>query len=198
MNMSLTSELVGQTLFSPRAAADRIMALWLPREWLWMALVLMSVLNGIVYSLSLHLGSPPDDQALQMVPVAFRSPALFTMFLLGALVVTVLALTWIGRILGGTGEVAQVLALIVWLQVLRLGVQLALLLLALALPLGGLLLVLVASVWGLVIMVAFIDRAHGFDNGFKAGAVIVLAVLAVIVGLSAVLSVFATPVIGGM
>lgn len=198
MNMSLTSELVGQTLFSPRAAADRIMALWLPREWLWMALALMSVLNGIVYSLSFHLGSPPDDQALQMVPAAFRSPALFTMFLLGALVVTVLALTWIGRILGGTGEVQQVLALIVWLQVLRLGVQLALVLLALALPLGGLLLVLVASVWGLVIMVAFIDRAHGFDNGFKAGAVIVLAVLAVIVGLSAVLSVFATAVIGGM
>jgi hypothetical protein len=197
MNMNIWSELVRQTLFSPREAADRIMALWLPRQWLWMALALMSVLNGIVYSLSLYLGPPPDPEALRMIPPAFQSPVLFTLFLLGALVVTVMTLSWIGRSLGGSGGIQQVLALITWLQVLRLGVQLTLLVLMVVVPFAGLALVLVASVWGLVILVAFVDRAHGFDNIFKAIAVIILAVLAVIVGLSIILSVFAAAVVGG-
>ena len=197
MNTKLLSDLFVQTLFSPRAAADRIMALWLPRNWLWMALALMSVLNGIVYSLSLHMGADPDPQTVQMIPPAFQSPALFTLFLFGALVITVLALTWVGRSLGGAGQVPQVLALIVWLQVLRLGVQLALVVLMFALPLGGLALVMVASVWGLIILVVFIDRAHGFNNIFKSIAVLALAVLAMVVGLSAILSVLGAAVMGG-
>ena len=197
MNTKFVSDLFVQTLFSPRAAADRIMALRLPREWLWMALALMSVLNGIVYSVSLYMGPERDPQSMQMIPPAFQSPALFSLFLLGALVITVLTLTWVGRSLGGAGQVPQVLALIVWMQVLRLGVQLALLVLMLALPLAGLALVMVASVWGLVILVVFIDRAHGFDNIFKSIAVLVLAVLAMVVGLSAILSVLAAAVMGG-
>ncbi|HEY9039308.1 MAG TPA: Yip1 family protein [Roseovarius sp.] len=197
MNTKFVSDLFVETLFSPRAAADRIMALRLPREWLWMALALMSVLNGIVYSVSLYMGPESDPQSMQMIPPAFQSPALFSLFLLGALVITVLTLTWIGRSLGGAGQVPQVLALIVWMQVLRLGVQLALLVLMLALPLAGLVLVMVASVWGLIILVAFIDRAHGFNNIFKSIAVLILAVLAMVVGLSAILSVFAAAVMGG-
>lgn len=196
MNRQLIVDLFRQTLFSPRAAADRIMALWMPREWLWMALALMSVLNGIVYSVSMYMGPERDPEMMQMIPPAFQSPALFTLFLFGALVVTVLMLTWVGRSLGGAAELPQVLALIVWLQVLRLGVQLALLVLMLALPLGGLALVMVASVWGLVILVVFIDRAHGFDNIFKSVAVLVLAVLAMVVGLSVILSVLAAAVMG--
>lgn len=195
--MSIGSELIAQTLFSPRTAADRVMALRLPREWLWMALALMSVLNGIVYSLSLQLNPPHNPQTLEMVPPAFQSPALFTIFLLGALVITVMMLTWVGRSLGGVAEVQQILALIVWMQVLRLGVQLLLLVLMLALPVAGLALVLVASLWGLVILVAFIDHAHGFKSGFKAIAVILLAGLGMVVGLSLFLGVLVAVVMGG-
>ncbi|WP_238987514.1 Yip1 family protein [Roseovarius dicentrarchi] len=197
MNTKLLSDLARQTLFSPRAAADRIMALWLPRNWLWMALALMSVLNGIVYSLSMHMGAEPDPEAVQMIPPAFQSPALFTLFLFGALVITVLTLTWVGRSLGGSGQVPQILALLTWLQVLRLAVQLALLVLVVALPFAALALVMVASVWGLIILVTFIDRAHGFNNIFKSVAVLALAVLAMVVGLSAILSVLVAAVMGG-
>ncbi len=197
MNTKFAADLFVQTLFSPRAAADRIMALGLPRDWLWMALALMSVLNGIVYSLSLSMGPERDPQAAQMIPPVFQSPALFTLFLFGALVITVMTLTWIGRRLGGAGQISQVLAVIVWMQVLRLAVQLALLVLMLALPLAGLALVMIASVWGLIILVVFIDRAHGFESIFKSIAVLVLAVLAMVVGLSAILSVLAAAVMGG-
>lgn len=197
MNLGIGPELVAQTLFSPRTAADRVMALRLPREWLWMALALMSVLNGIVYSLSLQLNPPQNPQTFEMVPPAFQSPALFTIFLLGALVITVMMLTWVGRSMGGVAEVQQILALIVWMQVLRLGVQLLLLVVMLALPVAGLALVLIASLWGLAILVVFIDHAHGFNSGFRAIAVILLTGLGMVVGLSLFLGVLVTVAMGG-
>lgn len=197
MNMNFAVDLFRQTLREPRAAAGRILGLDLPREWLWMALVLMGVLNGIVYSLFLQIGPPPDPAMMPLIPTALRSPALFTMFLLGALALTVMALTWGGQVLGGRAQVTQVLALITWLQVLRLAVQLALLLLMLTLPVAGLALVVAASIWGLVILVAFVDYAHGFENNFKAVVVIILSFLGMLVGLSAILGVLATLFIGG-
>lgn len=197
MTMSFAFDLFGQTLRTPRAAAERILALNLSREWLWMALILMGVLNGIVYSLFLQIGPAPDPETLSLIPTALRSPALFTMLLLGVLVFTVLSLTWVGQALGGRAQVTQVLALIAWLQALRLVVQLALLVLMLTVPSAGLLLVTIASIWGLVILIVFIDRAHGFDNGFKAVAVVILAFLGMVAGLSAILSVLATLVMGG-
>lgn len=197
MNMNFAVDLFGQTLREPRAAAGRILGLDLPREWLWMALVLMGVLNGIVYSLFLQVGPPPDPATMPLIPTALRSPALFTIFLLGALALTVMALTWGGQALGGRAQVTQVLALITWLQVLRLAVQLALLLLMVTLPVAGLALVVAASIWGLVILVAFVDYAHGFENKFKAVVVIILSFLGMLIGLSAILGVLATLFMGG-
>lgn len=197
MNMGFAVDLFRQTLSAPRAAADRILALNLPREWLWMALALMGVLNGIVYSLVLQMGGPPDPGAAPMIPAALQSPALFTLFLLGALVITVMTLTWVGQAMGGKAQVAQILALITWMQALRLAVQLALVVLMLALPLAGLILVVTASIWGFVILVVFVDRAHEFGNIFKAAAVIILAFLGMLVGVSAILGVLATLVMGG-
>lgn len=197
MNTNFAIELFRQTLSAPRLAASRIIGLDLPRDWLWMALVLMGVLNGIVYSLFMHIGPPPDPAVPPMIPAMMRSPAMFTMFLLGALALTVLTLTWSGKILGGRAQLAQVLALITWLQVLRLVVQVALLLLMLTLPVAGMALVMIASIWGLVILVAFVDYAHGFGNIFKAVAAIILSFLGMLVGLSAIVGVLASLIIGG-
>jgi hypothetical protein len=77
--------------------------------------------------------------------------------------------------------------LIAWLQVLRLAVQILSLLLVLLMPgLVGLL-VIAASVWGLVILVGFVDRAHGFGNWGKAAAMLLLSALAMVMVLSLIL-----------
>jgi len=197
MNMEFVINLFWQTLRAPGAAAERILALNLPRNWLWMALVLMGVLNGIVYSMFLQMGPPPDPTRPQMIPAVLQSPMMFTLFLVGALGITVLTLTWVGRAMGGKAEVPQILALIGWLQVLRLIVQLALFVLMLALPLAGVVFVVVASVWGLVILVVFVGRAHGFESSFKAAGVVILGFLAMLIGLSAFLSVVSALFVGG-
>jgi len=192
--MEFVVDLLRQTLRAPGAAADRIVALKLPRDWLWTALVLMGVLNGIVYSLFALSGPGPDPEASAIIPPLLQQPAVFSIFLVGALAITVMTLTWVGQAMGGKARTSDMLALIGWLQVLRLIVQLALLVLMLALPLAGVILVVVASVWGLVLLVVFVDRAHGFENAFKAAGVIILGFIGMLVGLSTVM---ATLVVGG-
>lgn len=197
MTPAFFSDLGRQTLFAPRSAAARLIDLQLPVRWLWMALALMTVLNAIAYSVSLHLAPPGGAGGVEMFPPALRSPVLFAFFLGGGLVLTVLALTWIGQAMGGRGRIADVLVLITWLQVLRLAVQVLALLLMLALPgLVGIL-VIAASVWGLVILVAFIDSAHRFGNLGKAGLMLFLASLALVVALSLIMGVAGLTVTDG-
>ncbi len=186
--------LARETLFAPRSAAGRILALNLPSQGLWMALVLMTILNAIVYSATIHLSPTSDPTALAMVPPVFLSPLLFSVALGGALVLTVFALTWVGRAMGGLGTLVDVLALITWLQVLRLALQLAVTVLMLIAPFFGGLLVMVAAVWGLVILVAFIDRAHGFGNLVKAAGVLIVVVVGIVIGLSLILGVLGAAV----
>lgn len=197
MNTTFAVDLFRQTLTAPRDAAARILALDLPRDWLWTALVLMGVLNGLVYSVVLQIGGPGEGGAAPMMPAALQSPLAFTMFLIGALVLTIVVLSWVGQLMGGKAAVKDILALIAWLQLLRLVVQLALIVLMLALPLAGLILVLVASVWGLVILVVFMDEAHEFGNVFKAAGAVTLGFLGVLVGLSAIFGVLGALVVGG-
>ncbi|WP_300547073.1 Yip1 family protein [Roseovarius sp.] len=189
--------LLVQTLIAPRSAAHALIALNLPRQWLWMALALMSVLNSIVYSVTLRLNPTNDPMATAMMPPAFHSPVLFTMFLFTALALTVLTLYWIGKSLGGKARLDDVLVLICWLQVLRLILQLVVAVLMIAAPALGALLIFIASLWGIFILIGFVDAAHRFDNFFKAAGVIVLAMVAMAVGLTVVLSVISVAVMGG-
>lgn len=189
--------LLVQTLIAPRRAAEGLIALNLPQRWLWMALALMSVLNSIVYSVSLRLTPTSDPMATAMMPPAFHSPVLFTMFLFGALAITVLALYWIGKGLGGQGRMDDVLVLICWLQVLRLILQVVVAVLVIVAPELGALVIFTASLWGIYILIGFVDAAHRFGNMFKAAGVIVLAMVAMVVGLSILLSIIGVAVMGG-
>ena len=188
--------LVHLSLTDPNEAARQLLSLNLPREWLWMALVLMSVLNAIVYSVTLHMSAPTDPAAVAMIPPIFQSPILFTFFLLGGLVITVLALTWVGQTLGGRGQMDDILVLISWMQVLRLLFQVGIAVISfISAPISALV-VLVGSVWGLYILVGFINTAHGYDNWLKSIGVIILSGIAMGVGLTIIMTVIGGAIMG--
>lgn len=180
-------DLLLQTLFRPRDAARRLLDLRLPYDLLWMALALMAILNSIVYSLSIQLSPSPDGSAALM-PQAFQGPILFAALLFGALALTVIALYYVGQGLGGAATLSDILVLMTWLQVLRLLVQAAVLILALGVPTLAALVVIASAIWGVYILISFIDAAHRFDNRFKAAGVIVLSFVAMAIGLSTLLS----------
>lgn len=197
MTQSDFQTLVVQTLRTPGEAATRLLALNLPRRWLWMAMALMCVLNSIVYSVSLQLSPPTDPAALAMIPPAFQSPVLFTMFLFGALVITVFVLQWIGQAMGGKAELGDILVLLTWLQVMRFLFQLSILILSLVSLTLSAVLVLVGSIWAIYILAVFLNTAHRFDNLGKALGVMVLALLSIAVGLTLILGALGAAILGG-
>ncbi len=197
MTQSDFQTLVVQTLRTPGEAATRLLALNLPRRWLWMAMALMCVLNSIVYSVSLQLSPPSDPAALAMIPPAFQSPVLFTMFLFGALVITVFVLQWIGQAMGGKAELGDILVLLTWLQVMRFLFQLSILILSLVSLTLSAVLVLVGSIWAIYILAVFLNTAHRFDNLGKALGVMVLALVSIAVGLTLILGALGAAILGG-
>ncbi len=180
-------DLARETLADPRGAARRILALRLDGSTLLQAAALIVALNAAVFGLSNMTAPPPPNMAL---PAMVTSPLAFALVLGGGLLLTVWALTQVGRMLGGQGGFADLLALLVWLQSLRLAVQVALLVLVPLLPAIAGIVVLVASVWGLWILLCFVDEAHGFGSLPRAAGTTVLAFVAMALGLSFLLALF--------
>ncbi|MCB1311369.1 MAG: YIP1 family protein [Sedimentitalea sp.] len=175
----------------PAAAARALIALRPPREALWTALVLVAVLNTLIFVLSGMLVPGPSP-----LPAMLSSPVIYFAIVAGGLVLTVYAIFWTGRAFGGQGAVEDILVLIVWMQSLRVLVQVAALVLVLTAPLLSALLVFAAALIGLYMLVHFIDQAHRFGSPGRAIGVLIASVLAIVLGLSVLLSLLAGPILG--
>ena len=118
MNMTLFKALFRQTLTDPRQAGHKVIALNLPVQSLWMALMLMAVLLSLMVSALLHLAPlPPDElgQVIQVMP-AYQAPLMFAVLNWGQAVISVFVLHWIGRIFGGQGELRDRLSVMTTLS----------------------------------------------------------------------------------
>lgn len=178
-------QLALRTLSEPREVAKELAALDLNRQMLWLALALAVVLNTIVYQLSLVLTPPPSE-----LPVLFTSPVMFAVFIGAGLIFSIYAITYAGRILGGSARLETIMTLLIWLQFLRLAVQLAAFVLVPVLPLLAGILVMAASLYGIWLLLNFVDVAHGLGSLFTSFGVLVLSALAMMVGLAILLSLF--------
>lgn len=188
---SLLKDLVIQTLRDPAQAAARLMAIQASREVLWTALFLVAVLNTLIYTLT-NLLVPTQSP----LPVAFESPLFFLVIVAGGLVLTVHALYWTGRALGGRGELGDMLVLMIWLQALRVGVQAITLVLLLISPVIAALVAVAAAFVGIWILVHFINAAHYLGSIPRAAGVLVAAILALALGLSFILSLIGATFLG--
>lgn len=196
MTLPSFRDLVIETIRTPATAAGRLLSLDLPREALWMVMALMCVLNAIVYFVSVGINPPSPDMQM-MIPPPLQSPVLLTLFLFGALVISVFVLQWIGQMLGGTARTGDILILMAWLQVMRFLFQCTVVVVSLVSIGLGSLVVLAGSIWAIYVMAAFIDRANGFDSLLKALGVMLLALAAVALGLSLILAVIGAAIMGG-
>ena len=176
------ADLARETVFDPPGAAERVLTFEIGRNALWMALLLATVLNALLFSLSHDLF--PTAVPLQGL---FDNPLLYAMAQGGGLVITVFVLTWVGNMMGGQGGLGDVLVCLVWLQFMRVLAQALVIVVGVAVPmLGGLisLAILGMSVW---ILLHFINAAHRFDSLFKSFFVLFLAGLGVSFGISIIL-----------
>lgn len=184
-------ELALLTLRDPHAAAQIILGWNLPKEAIWTAIALVSVLLTILSTLS-NMLAPIDDPMLSVI----STPFVYFAIAAGGFVATVYAIYWTGRLLGGRGRIEDLMVLLLWLQALWAAAQAVLFVFVLVSPVLAsffLALVAVSTIW---IFVHFISIGLQFNSLVKAIVVLILGTLALIVGTSLVLSVIGVSTTG--
>mmetsp|Transcript_18144 Transcript_18144/g.28193 ORF Transcript_18144/g.28193 Transcript_18144/m.28193 type:complete len:202 (+) Transcript_18144:2330-2935(+) len=189
--MKFWADLAVATLRDPQETARQIMGWQIGRTELYMALIAVSAINAFLAgAANIIAPAPIDPAAAQAVPMLALLARPLTLFVLiaGGLVVTVHALFWAGRALGGSGTLTDMLALLTWLQALRAAAQAVVLVLSLAVPvLGGLvaLAVVIVAFW---LLLHFISAALNLDSLFRAFGILIAVMAGLLLGLMLLLT----------
>ncbi|WP_439523441.1 YIP1 family protein [Marivita sp.] len=171
------------TVTAPRDVARLLLAMNLPSQVLWLSFALVIVLNTLTFSLSMML-LPGDDV---MGPV-LGSPTVFGAMLAVSVGALIVAVTLCGRPLGGRATYGQIAVLVIWLQALRVLMQAVVAVIGpISLFLSGMV-ISAATVLGIWIFVNFIDVAHEMGSLLRAGLVLLLAFVGMMLGLSVIFS----------
>ncbi|UWR23975.1 Yip1 family protein [Sulfitobacter sp. S190] len=178
MDLAFLTDLAMETLRAPRSAAERIIGLYLDRTTLWTALALCSVL----YILSIALTTLQGPRVAEL-PQFFYEPLIFFFLWTGLLVLAVHALYWTARTMGGEGDFGDLLAVMTWLQAMRVAAQVILTVLALVSPILALLFSAAAGVIGFWIMLNFITVSMRLPSNFHSLGVLVLAIVGLFFGI---------------
>lgn len=181
------------TLHNPREGAARVMALALPMQTRWAALVLMAVLSTLLLHLTFAM-QPADIKAL--FGEALASPLRMAMLQAVFMLVSVVAIYQIGRWRGGRGRFEDALILVVWLQFLLLGLQAAQLLASLVAPLLADLIGLATLALFFWWLTNFVAELHGFKSLVLVFVGVVLTLVFLVLVLAFVLAIFLEPQVG--
>jgi hypothetical protein len=177
-------DLARLSLQDPRAGARAVLAEGVPLPARTAGLLLMAVASAVL----LHLGfllMPPSEAVLDQFMV--QSPIRTAIVQWVILVVSIFLVYRVGRAWGGRGSLSDTLLIVVWLQVIMLGVQLLQLLLMVVAPPLGAMVSLAGFVLFFWLFTSFIAELHGFASRW--------AVLAGILGTSLALAFLAAAVI---
>ena len=171
--------LMRMSVRAPRSAAEQIIALKFERDVLWSALALVAVINTF---LMFFVNQNAGDSGMQF-PAYFSQPLALFVLSAGVTVVYVHAMYWAGQALGGDGTLMDVLTIAVWFQALWVLAQIAVTVLAIAVPGLGAMLSLIVLIWGFWIFLNFLTVAVGLRTPTHAFVVEFMAFAGVVLGL---------------
>ncbi|SIO16348.1 Yip1 domain-containing protein [Rhodovulum sp. ES.010] len=178
--------LARDTVTDPRDGATRVLALHLDEGTLWQALVAVVAVSVLLTQLGNYIVATPIDPLL---PIFEANPLLAAVIQGGLLVVMVYAIHIIGRRFGGTGAFAGALALTVWLQVIMAMLQAVQILFLLVLPPVSGLIGLFGIGLFFWLLSHFVAVLHSFDSALKTFAGIVMSMIAIVFGMSLLMSI---------
>jgi hypothetical protein len=191
--MTLTDQVVAlakRTFEDPRAGVRTLLGLGVPLPARTVGLVLVSVLSALLLHLGFFLLPATDDPLTRFIGQSPLGSAVIQWVILTA---TVLAIHRIGRLFGGRATLPDALLVVVWLQLIMLGVQVVqLLTLILFAPLAGL-----VNLAGLVLFfwlfTSFIAEIHGFSSRWAVLAGVIGSGFVIAFALVVILSMFFGP-----
>lgn len=154
-------DLARLSLRDPRAATRALLAEGVPLSARSAGLLLMAVLSTLILQASFVLAPPGDE------PMAgfLASSPVRTAVVQWLILILTAVLTWrVGRAFGGSGNLPDSLLVVVWLQLLMLGVQILQLVAFVLIPPFAGLIGLVGFGLFLWLSVNFIAELHGFRS----------------------------------
>lgn len=182
--------LLRESITTPQKLAARLMRWGLPPGTVVELVVLLCVLDALLVGMvggGRFVLPVSEDEMLTLGPLA-HAVLLFVSLTLSAGAIQVA-----GQMLGGRGRLTEALLLMGWLEVVGLAIQVVQALILLLLPpLAG-----PAALAGLGIMlwclVHFVRELHGFDGYGRTIATLLLALVALAIGLTLLLGPFIAP-----
>lgn len=190
MTTSIWGDLAITSLKDPANAAERLMAAGLPRDVLWTALALISVLSTILFAIS-NL----SQTGTIYHPVLTISPFFYFLIVAAGMVFSIYALFWAGRFLNGTGSLGDMMVLVVWLHALHLGALYAIFAISLAVPALATMMALVEAFLVIYVMLHFINAGHRLGSLWRAFGVL-LVMSAIAIAFTALISTFGISIVG--
>ncbi|SHG29703.1 YIP1 family protein [Cognatishimia maritima] len=172
------------TIYVPRTAASRLLGLQLARSETWAALALASVLNAIAFFITALVFPFTQSPIFEILSPVTMATLLFVIMIVGAG-----SLFYAGKFIGGAASFDDVLVLVTWLQYMRFAVQVIGFGLMLFIPSLANVVMMVASLYGIWILLNFMNEAQGFDSLGKSTANLLFSFLGLTVVLSILFSV---------
>ena len=163
MRLGELGDLVVLTLRDSDAAMRALRGLDLPMSARWMALLLAVVLSRFLGVLVTVMFPTTLEGPLITL---LTNPVVMTVIELAATVLTAFLVVQIGRAFGGTGNFADAILVIAWIQLILVGVQAGQLLLMAVLPTSAALLGLIAGILSIYLTVTLTRALHGFRSAF--------------------------------
>jgi len=149
------------SLKDPRAGARALLSLGVPMPARTLGLLLMAVVSAVLMQVGFMILPPTDDPlALVMMASPLRTAAIQWLILS----VSVLLIYRVGRAWGGKGSLPDSLLVVVWLQVIMLGVQVVQVVALLLAPPVAAIINLAGLVLFFWLMTSFIAELHGFAS----------------------------------
>lgn len=179
------------TLRDPKAASEIILRWNLSNEAIWTSIGLVSVIVTILSTLSNMMFPVPAP-----LDALAANPFIYFLIAAGGFILTVQAMYWSGRMLGGAGKIEELTVLLLWLQAMRAAAQAVTLVLLLIAPFLASLFVIFVSIATLWIFVHFINVALRLDSMTRAVLVLIVGALALIFSLSFILSLLGVSAVG--
>jgi hypothetical protein len=178
------------SLEDPRAAVRLLLRLGVPLPARTLGLLLVAVLSALLWHLGfLILPGEVDPMTAFMSTSPLRSAAVQWLILSA----TVLLAFRIGKAFGGTGSLSDTLLVLVWLQVILLGVQMVQLVALVVLPsLVGPLSLAGLGLFGWL-LTSFVAELHGFRSRWTVFAGIIVSMFAVALLVAVAISPFLPP-----
>ena len=184
-------ELVLETIRTPEQAAKQIIDWQLPHVALYQVLFIVSAFNTLLTAFQVSLSDNPGPMGF-----ALTNPFAFFLLSAGVTVVFIHVVFWVGNTLGGNGEFSQLLALLIWLEVLRFGAQSLILIASFLIPALALLLFLAVVILNFWLLLNFLRISLHLNSAWHALGVLFTAIAGMVVGMTLILSLIGLSTLG--